>query len=118
DSEKGKVLQSIASVIQALPPAEGIAPIEAMVGPILQRLSAALSAVGAVSFLSSIFIRGAYAPTAAGSGASCCDSAARDSRGRREGPDTHRGPERVRRGPAVSYRTVAAAAPRPQFREI
>ncbi|KAJ7661997.1 hypothetical protein DFH06DRAFT_363441 [Mycena polygramma] len=47
DSEKGKVLQSIASVIQALPPAEGIAPIEAMVGPILQRLSAALGAVGA-----------------------------------------------------------------------
>ncbi|KAJ7859421.1 hypothetical protein B0H13DRAFT_1544947, partial [Mycena leptocephala] len=32
DSEKGKVLQNIASVIQALPPAE------AMVGPILQRL--------------------------------------------------------------------------------
>ncbi|KAJ7653619.1 hypothetical protein DFH06DRAFT_1474761 [Mycena polygramma] len=47
DSEKGKVLQSIASVIQALPPAEGIAPIEAMVGPILQRLSAAIGAVGA-----------------------------------------------------------------------
>ncbi|KAF7344000.1 hypothetical protein MVEN_01689300 [Mycena venus] len=47
DSEKGKVLQSIASVIQALPPAEGIAPVEAMVGPILQRLGAALGAVGA-----------------------------------------------------------------------
>ncbi|KAJ7820857.1 hypothetical protein B0H13DRAFT_2291922 [Mycena leptocephala] len=47
DSEKGKVLQSIASVIQALPPAEAIAPVEAMVGPILQRLGAALGAVGA-----------------------------------------------------------------------
>ncbi|KAJ7220593.1 armadillo-type protein [Mycena pura] len=38
DSEKGKVLQSIASVIQALPPAEAIAPVEAMVRPILQQL--------------------------------------------------------------------------------
>ncbi|KAJ7017049.1 hypothetical protein C8F04DRAFT_1406335 [Mycena alexandri] len=42
DSEKGKVLQSIASVIQALPPVEAIAPVEAMVGPILQRLGEAL----------------------------------------------------------------------------
>ncbi|KAJ7087128.1 hypothetical protein C8R44DRAFT_991404 [Mycena epipterygia] len=47
DSEKGKVLQSIASVIQALPPAEAVAPIEAMVGPILERLGAALGAVEA-----------------------------------------------------------------------
>ncbi|KAJ7915368.1 hypothetical protein B0H13DRAFT_2324463 [Mycena leptocephala] len=47
DSEKGKVLQSIASVIQALPPAEAVAPVEAMVGPILQRLGTALGAVGA-----------------------------------------------------------------------
>ncbi|KAJ7725697.1 hypothetical protein B0H16DRAFT_1593986 [Mycena metata] len=47
DSEKGKVLQSIASVIQALPPAEAIAPVEAMVGPILQRLGEALGAAGA-----------------------------------------------------------------------
>ncbi|KAJ7913240.1 hypothetical protein B0H13DRAFT_2470633 [Mycena leptocephala] len=46
DPEKGKVLQSIASVIQALPPAEAVAPVEAMVGPILQRLGAALGAVG------------------------------------------------------------------------
>jgi hypothetical protein len=36
DSEKGKVLQNIASVIQALH------PVEAMVVPILQRLGAAL----------------------------------------------------------------------------
>jgi len=28
DSEKGRVLQSIASVIQALPPEEGISPVE------------------------------------------------------------------------------------------
>ncbi|KAK6985163.1 hypothetical protein R3P38DRAFT_3291974 [Favolaschia claudopus] len=45
DSEKAKVLQSIASVIQALPPTEGIAPTEAMVMSILQRLGVALSAV-------------------------------------------------------------------------
>ncbi|KAJ7915365.1 hypothetical protein B0H13DRAFT_2324461 [Mycena leptocephala] len=45
DSEKGKVLQS---VIQALPPAEAVAPVEAMAGPMLQRLGAALGAVGAV----------------------------------------------------------------------
>ncbi|KAJ6620534.1 armadillo-type protein [Mycena sp. CBHHK59/15] len=46
DSEKGKVLQSIASVIQALPPAEEVAPIEAMVNPILHRLAAALASAG------------------------------------------------------------------------
>jgi hypothetical protein len=43
------VLQSIASVIQVLPPAEAAAPVEAMVGPILQRLGAALGAVSRVS---------------------------------------------------------------------
>ncbi|KAJ7321698.1 hypothetical protein DFH08DRAFT_383122 [Mycena albidolilacea] len=47
DSEKGKVLQSIASVIQALPPVEGVAPVEALVGPVLQRLGAALGAAAA-----------------------------------------------------------------------
>ncbi|KAF8156219.1 hypothetical protein K438DRAFT_2026380 [Mycena galopus ATCC 62051] len=47
DSEKGKVLQSIASVIQALPPAEAVAPVEAMVGPVLQRLAAAVAVAGA-----------------------------------------------------------------------
>ncbi|KAJ6541009.1 hypothetical protein DFH09DRAFT_1394943 [Mycena vulgaris] len=47
DSEKGKVLQSIASVIQALQPAEAVAPVEALVGPILERLGAALAAAGA-----------------------------------------------------------------------
>ncbi|KAJ7092338.1 armadillo-type protein [Mycena belliarum] len=46
DTEKGKVLQSIASVIQALPPAEAIAPVEALVTPILERLGAALGAAG------------------------------------------------------------------------
>ncbi|KAJ7604267.1 armadillo-type protein [Roridomyces roridus] len=46
DSEKAKVLQSIASVIQALPPTEGIAPVEALVGPVLQRLGEALGAAG------------------------------------------------------------------------
>ncbi|KAJ7432478.1 hypothetical protein B0H11DRAFT_808219 [Mycena galericulata] len=47
DSEKGKVLQSIASVIQALPPAEGVGPVEALVRPVLQRLAEALGAAGA-----------------------------------------------------------------------
>ncbi|KAJ7696961.1 hypothetical protein B0H17DRAFT_1177748 [Mycena rosella] len=47
DSEKGKVLQSIASVIQALPPAEAVAPVEALVGPLLEQLGAALGAAGA-----------------------------------------------------------------------
>ncbi|KAF9037788.1 ARM repeat-containing protein, partial [Hymenopellis radicata] len=38
DLEKSKVLQSIASVIEALPPAEQIAPVEAMATPIVQKL--------------------------------------------------------------------------------
>ncbi|KAF9456910.1 armadillo-type protein [Collybia nuda] len=42
DTEKSKVLQSIASVIQALPPGEEIPPIEAIVDPIVQKLAAAL----------------------------------------------------------------------------
>lgn len=42
DSEKSKVLQSIASVIQALPPVDGIPPIEAVVHPIIQKLGSAL----------------------------------------------------------------------------
>ncbi|RDB17659.1 Importin-13 [Hypsizygus marmoreus] len=41
DSEKGKVVQSIASVIQALPPIEEIGPVEAIVNPILQKLGEA-----------------------------------------------------------------------------
>ncbi|KAG5640713.1 hypothetical protein DXG03_007470 [Asterophora parasitica] len=42
DSEKGKVVQSIASVIQALPAHEEIAPIEAIVDPIVRKLAEAL----------------------------------------------------------------------------
>ncbi|KAF5376630.1 hypothetical protein D9615_007856 [Tricholomella constricta] len=42
DSEKGKVVQSIASVIQALPAHEEIAPTEAIVDPIVQKLAEAL----------------------------------------------------------------------------
>ncbi|KJA24831.1 hypothetical protein HYPSUDRAFT_65152 [Hypholoma sublateritium FD-334 SS-4] len=38
DSEKSKVLQSIASVIQAMPPSEEIPAIEAIVNPIVQKL--------------------------------------------------------------------------------
>ncbi|KDR78193.1 hypothetical protein GALMADRAFT_65460 [Galerina marginata CBS 339.88] len=42
DSEKSKVLQSIASVIQAVPPADEIPAIEAIVNPIVQKLYEAL----------------------------------------------------------------------------
>ncbi|KAJ3573233.1 hypothetical protein NP233_g2568 [Leucocoprinus birnbaumii] len=42
DSEKGKVLQSIASVVQALPPEQEIPPLEAIVNPIVQKLAEAL----------------------------------------------------------------------------
>ncbi|KAF8637543.1 hypothetical protein AX17_002750 [Amanita inopinata Kibby_2008] len=42
DSEKSKILQSISSVIQALPPEEEIPPVEAIVQPIVQKLASAL----------------------------------------------------------------------------
>ncbi|KAG1884709.1 armadillo-type protein [Suillus subluteus] len=42
DTEKSKVLQSIASVIQALPPEEEIPPIQAIVGPVIEKLAQAL----------------------------------------------------------------------------
>ncbi|KAH9477137.1 Importin-13 [Psilocybe cubensis] len=42
DSEKSKVLQSIASVIQAIPPLESIPSIEAIVAPSVQRIFDAL----------------------------------------------------------------------------
>ncbi|KAI0318744.1 armadillo-type protein [Amylostereum chailletii] len=42
ETEKAKVLQSIASVIQALPPEEGIAPVEAIVSPVVAKLFEAL----------------------------------------------------------------------------
>ncbi|KAF8498083.1 ARM repeat-containing protein [Russula emetica] len=42
DTEKAKVLQSIASVIQALPPEEEIGPIEAVAQPVVARLFQAL----------------------------------------------------------------------------
>ncbi|THG94418.1 hypothetical protein EW026_g7050 [Hermanssonia centrifuga] len=38
DTEKSKVLQSIASVIQALPPEEEIPPVEAIVSPVVSKL--------------------------------------------------------------------------------
>ncbi|KAI0369534.1 ARM repeat-containing protein [Pilatotrama ljubarskyi] len=46
DTEKAKVLQSIASVIQALPPAEEIPPVEAIVSPVISRLFGALQSAG------------------------------------------------------------------------
>lgn len=42
DTEKAKVLQSIASIIQALPPMEAIPPVEALVSPVVARLFEAL----------------------------------------------------------------------------
>ncbi|EIN05146.1 ARM repeat-containing protein [Punctularia strigosozonata HHB-11173 SS5] len=42
DTEKSKVLQSIASVIQALPPEQEIEPIDGMVGPVVAKLWQAL----------------------------------------------------------------------------
>ncbi|OBZ74388.1 Importin-13 [Grifola frondosa] len=42
DTEKSKVLQSIASVIEALPPAEEIPPVEAIVNPVVSKLFEAL----------------------------------------------------------------------------
>ncbi|KAI5888073.1 uncharacterized protein SCHCODRAFT_02705351 [Schizophyllum commune H4-8] len=41
DTEKGKVLQSVASVIQAVDPVEGIAPVEALVTPLVNRAMSA-----------------------------------------------------------------------------
>ncbi|THV01907.1 ARM repeat-containing protein [Dendrothele bispora CBS 962.96] len=38
DSEKSKVMESIASVIQALPPMEEIPPVEVIVNPIIQKM--------------------------------------------------------------------------------
>ncbi|KAI0350564.1 ARM repeat-containing protein [Trametes cingulata] len=46
DTEKAKVLQSIASVIQALPPAEEIPPVEAIVSPVVAKLFEALQSAG------------------------------------------------------------------------
>lgn len=42
DTEKSKVLQSIASVIQALPPEEEIPPLLAIVSPVVEKLIQAL----------------------------------------------------------------------------
>ncbi|KAI0772392.1 ARM repeat-containing protein [Trametes elegans] len=46
DTEKAKVLQSIASVIQALPPAEEIPPVEAIVSPVVAKLFEVLQSAG------------------------------------------------------------------------
>lgn len=42
DTEKSKVLQSISSVIQALPPEEEIPPVLAIVSPVVEKLEHAL----------------------------------------------------------------------------
>jgi hypothetical protein len=56
DTEKSKVLQSIASVIQALPPEEEIPPVLAIVSPVVEKLEQALRSssrvcVGDASFV-------------------------------------------------------------------
>ncbi|KLO16646.1 ARM repeat-containing protein [Schizopora paradoxa] len=43
DSERTKVVQSISSVIQALPPVQEIQPIEAILNPVIAKLATALS---------------------------------------------------------------------------
>ncbi|KAG6828197.1 hypothetical protein H0H92_008816 [Tricholoma furcatifolium] len=48
DSEKSKVVQSIASVIQALPPHEEIDPITAIIDPIVRKLADALQSSSSV----------------------------------------------------------------------
>ncbi|PFH48182.1 hypothetical protein AMATHDRAFT_66058 [Amanita thiersii Skay4041] len=47
DTEKSKILQSIASIIQALPPEEEIPPVEAIVRPIVHKLIEALKSSSA-----------------------------------------------------------------------
>ncbi|OCB89261.1 ARM repeat-containing protein [Sanghuangporus baumii] len=46
DSEKAKIVQSIASVVQALPPEQQIEPVETIVAPIVEKLAEALSVKG------------------------------------------------------------------------
>ncbi|KAF8591613.1 ARM repeat-containing protein [Ramaria rubella] len=43
ETEKSKVLQSIASVVQAIPPREAILPVQAMVNPVVVKLADAIS---------------------------------------------------------------------------
>lgn len=51
DTEKSKVLQSIASVIQALPPEEEIPPLLAIVSPVVEKLRQALGSSSQVCTL-------------------------------------------------------------------
>ncbi|KAH8115086.1 ARM repeat-containing protein [Phellopilus nigrolimitatus] len=46
DSEKAKIVQSIASVIQALPPALEVEPVDAIVNPVVTKLAEVLSTAG------------------------------------------------------------------------
>ncbi|KAF8511488.1 ARM repeat-containing protein [Hysterangium stoloniferum] len=46
DTEKSKVLQSIASVVQAVPPRDAIQPTEAIVNPVLEKLAQAITLAG------------------------------------------------------------------------
>ncbi|KAL5498163.1 hypothetical protein ACEPAH_2293 [Sanghuangporus vaninii] len=46
DSERAKIVQSIASVVQALPPEQQIEPVESIVAPIVEKLAEALSVKG------------------------------------------------------------------------
>ncbi|KAF8523853.1 ARM repeat-containing protein [Gautieria morchelliformis] len=46
ETEKSKVLQSIASVIQAIPPEEAISPVEAIMTPVVAKLAEAIALAG------------------------------------------------------------------------
>ena len=56
DTEKSKVLQSIASVIQALPPEEGIPPVLAIVSPVVEKLEQALLSSSQVCIRDASFV--------------------------------------------------------------
>lgn len=56
DTEKSKVLQSISSVIQALPPEEEIPPVLAIVSPVVEKLEQALRSSSRVCICDTSFV--------------------------------------------------------------
>lgn len=56
DTEKSKILQSIASVIQALPPEEEIPPVLAIVCPVVEKLEQALRSSSRVRAHEALYI--------------------------------------------------------------
>jgi hypothetical protein len=89
DSEKSKVLQSIASVIQALPPQEMVSPVEAIVSPVVQKLVSALQTASSVSLTYLLLRYEANGPlTHPGRGQGRGHPAARNPRRYIQGSDT------------------------------